>query len=357
MKKFLWIGAAVIAAVVFWHFMSADGPQAPSNEMRARRSAPVKVITQPIFTSENARTFEAVGTGRARLSVQIYPAVTDEVTAVLFSAQQNVTKGTVLVRLDDAEEVLAVDLAGVRITDARSLLNRYEKAVLEGAVPESEVDSARADFKAAEVALKQAKLALTERQIKAPFDGIVGIPNVDVGDRIGPDTLITTLDDRKIIFLDFDVPEALAGVLNTAPENALRITAETPAYPGRTFDGTIAAQESRIDPERRTLSVRAHIDNQDDLLRPGMSFATKWEIPGQVYATAPEISVQWERDGSYIWLVKDGKAVKAPVTIVARRNGNVLIEGDVTINDNVVIEGVQRLRPDQPVDVLQTGDE
>ncbi len=355
MKRSFVILLLVLAAGAGWYLWNS-GNGASQTEARPRQSAPVKVITQPVFEIENTRIFEAVGTGRARLSVQIYPAVTDEVTGVLFTTQQNVAKGDVLVRLDNAEEKLAVDLAAVRIKDARALLGRYENAVREGAVPESEVDSARADFQAAEVALEQAKLALAEREIKAPFDGIVGIPNVDIGDRIGPDTLITNLDDRRLLFLDFEVPESLAGVLNTATPEMLQITAETPAYKGRSFPGVIAAQESRIDPERRTLSVRAHIDNSEDLLRPGMSFATKWVIPGGSYAAVPEIAVQWEREGSYIWLIKEGKSVKTPITIVARKDGNVLVEGRLTPNDNVVIEGVQRLRPDQDVDVLQKGD-
>ena len=329
----------------------------PAASAMQRQSAPVKVITQPVFISENNRVFEAVGTGQAQFSVQIYPAVTDEVTDVLFKAQQNVEKGDVLIRMDDEAERLAVDLAEVQLKDAKSLLDRYAKAVLEGAVPESEVDAARADSQAAEVALKQARLAVEERQVKAPFDGVVGIPNVDVGDRIGPDSLITTLDNREVLFLDFEVPEALAGVLNTADEAALQITAETPAYPGREFSGMISAQESRIDPERRTMLVRASIENNEDLLRPGMSFATNWVIPGQPYATVPEISAQWEREGSFVWLIKDGMAEKTPITVVARRGGNVLVEGDIADGDDVVVEGLQRLRPGQPVEVLSAGAE
>ena len=352
MKKFLILVAGLAAGVALWHYFSSANEDS-SNNPRERQSAPVKVITQSVLTTENNRIFEAVGTGRARLSVQIYPAVTDEVTEILFNAQDRVEKGQILIRLEDEEERLAVDLAQVQIEDARGLLGRYENAVLEGAVPESEVDSARADFKAAEVALKQARLAVAERQIRAPFDGIVGIPNVDIGERIGPDTMITSLDNRSLIYVDFEIPEALAGVINISSGDALNIVATTPAYPNQEFTGVIAAQESRIDPERRTMTVRAHIDNEQDLLRPGMSFDIVWTIPGQSYPTVPEIAVQWEREGSYVWLVKDGIAVKAPATIVARRDGNVLVEGAVQMNDTVVIEGVQRLRPDQAVEALE----
>ena len=312
----------------------------------------MKVIVQPVEITPNDRTFEAVGTGRARLSVSLYPSVADEVTEVLFEAQQEVQKGDVLVRLDDREEELALKLAEVELKDAQSLLERYEKAVKEGAVPESEVDAARASFEGAEVAVEKAKLDLEDRKIIAPFDGIVGIPNVDPGDRVGTDTLITGLDDRKILHIDFEIPEALAGALKDTQQEKQRITATTPAYPDREFHGYISAQESRVDPQRRTLMARANIENEDDSLRPGMSFKTVWEIPGKHYPTVPEIAVQWGREGSYLWIIRDEKAAKVPVRVIARKAGLVLLEGAMEEGEAVVVEGLQRLRPDQPVEVL-----
>ena len=300
----------------------------------------------------NDQVFEAVGTGRARLSVGIYPSVSEEVREVMFEAQQKVAQGDILVQLDDREERLALKLAGVQLKDARGLLNRYEKAVKEGAVPESEVDAARADFEAAEVALDQAQLALEERQIKAPFAGYVGIPNVDPGDRVSSSTLITGLDDRSVLHIDFEVPEALAGALEKAQTDRHAITATTPAFPGQVFSGYISARESRVNPQRRTIMARANIENTEDLLRPGMSFKTKWQISGDQYPTVPEISVQWGRDGSFVWIVRDDMATRVPVRVIARKAGLVLIEGDLKAGEPVVIEGVQRLRPQQPVNVL-----
>ncbi len=322
------------------------------SELLARGVVPVKVIVQPVEITSNDRAFRAVGTGRAWRSIEIYPSVIEEVTDIFFKAQQQVKKGDVLAQLDNREEALAVKLAEVQLKDAQSLLARYEVALKEGGVPESEVDAARADFESAKVALDQAKLSLDERQIKAPFDGIVGIPNVDPGDRVGTDTLISGLDARDTLYVDFEVPEALAGALKAAEDQQQEITATTPAYPSMDFKGHISAQESRVDPDRRTLLARASIDNSRDLLRPGMSFETLWEIPGEEYATVPEISVQWDRNGSYIWIIKDNIAKKTPVMVVTRKAGRVLLDGEIQDGDFVVIEGLQRLRPDRQVEVV-----
>lgn len=317
-----------------------------------RSAAAVKVITQAVKLTNNDRIFKAVGTGRARLSAGIYPSVSDEVIEVKFDAQQRVKKGDVLVQLDDRQEKLAVKLAEVELRDAKSLLQRYEQAVKEGAVPESEVDNARANYEAAQLALERAKLDLEDRQVRAPFEGYVGISNIDPGDRVGPDTLITGLDNRDILHVDFEVPEALIGALQEAKDNNHAIIAKTPAYLSMSFLGKISALDNRVDPERRTLMVRASIDNKDDLLRPGMSFETDWKIPGEKFPTVPEIALQWARGGSFVWIIREGKAEKVEASVISRKAGLVLLDGDLSENDQVVVEGVQRLRPGEIVETL-----
>ncbi|WP_176736780.1 efflux RND transporter periplasmic adaptor subunit [Oligoflexus tunisiensis] len=319
----------------------------------ADAKAPViTVITEPIAITGNDRIFEAIGTGRARLSVQIYPAVSEAVQEVLFTAQGPVKKGEVLVRLDDREEKLALRRAEIELDAARRLLNRYEQAGRQGGVPKSEVDQARADFEAKRVARDQAQLDLELHSIIAPFDGVVGLPRIDPGDRVSPDTVITVLDDRHILYVDIEVPEALVSSL----QGEQIITATTPAWPGLTFDAHISALESRIDPERRTMMVRANIVNEKDLLRPGMSFVTRWKIKGNEFPTVPEIALQWGREGAFIWVIRGDKAEKIPVRVIARTSGRVLVEGAVTNGDHVVVEGVQRLTPGSKVRMLGAGE-
>ncbi len=288
--------------------------------------------------------------------MQIYPAVPGEVTEVLFEAQDRVEKDQVLVRLDSRKEELAVRLAEVELRGAQNLLARYEQAVKDGGVPQSQVDSARDDMEAARVALDQARLALEDRSIRAPFAGVVGIPSVEPGDRINTDTLVTGLDDRRLLYVDFEVPESLAGALQGDGPESRTVTATTPAFPARVFTGTISARESRVDPQRRTFMVRANIENGEDLLRPGMSFTTRWRIRGHSYPTVPEIALQWGRDGSFVWIVRDGRAERVPARVIARSSGRVLLDGDIEAEEQVVIEGLQRLRPGAPVEMLGSRD-
>lgn len=322
----------------------------PKKEKQA--SLLVKVITQPIIKTNSGKVFETIGTGKAKLSINIYPLVTGEITKVNFKAQDTVEKNHMLVELDKREQRLAVRLAEVEIKAAKNLLTRYEQAVKDGAVPESEVDSARADVEAAQVALEQAQVALDNRTIKAPFAGVVGIPTVELGERVDNSTVITSLDDRSTLFVDFEVPETLAGFIQTEQGQSQNLVASTPAFPDREFPAKISALESRLDETRRTLRVRSAINNEEDILRPGMSFRLVWQVPGKDYPTIPEIALQWSDKGAFIWVVRDNIAKKININVIARTAGQVLIEGNVNYDEHVVAEGLQRLRPDMQVEIL-----
>lgn len=358
MRRYPFVLAALLAltaALLLWRWQPWPGADnAASIDAPPLQVRSAKVLTRAVELTSNDRLFEAIGTGRARQSVQIYPAVAGEVVELGFAAGQRVDRGQLLLRLDERQQHLAVRLAEVELTNAKNLLRRYEQAVTDGAVPESEVDSARATVSAAEVALAQARLALEDRRVVAPFAGNVGIPNVDVGDRVDTSTLITGLDDRGMLYVDFEIPESLTGLLREAGADSAIVTATSPAWPAREFNAAISALEARLDPARRTLMVRAGINNDEDLLRPGMSFSIRWRIPGQRYPTVPEIALQWSAEGAFVWVVRDGRAEREPARVVARSDGRVLVEAAMQAGEAAVVEGQQRLRPGLMVEVLDT---
>jgi len=292
-----------------------------------------------------------IGSGVARQSVTLYPAVAGEVAQVNFRTGQNVKAGQVLFRLTDRSAKLAADLAAARVDAAQALARRYEGTRGTGAVPESVVDEARATLRAAQIEREQALEAVADRVVRAPFDGVMGLANVEVGDRVTTDTALVTLDDRRALRLDFEVPEAyLSRVAARQPLSAIN-----PAYPDRTFDGEITEVDSRVDPVTRNVRVRATLPNSDDVLRSGMSFQVQLQLPGQTYVSVPELALQWGRDGSFVWAVREGNSVQVMARPVRRTAGRVLIDSELKVGETVVVEGVQRLRADRPVRVIGNG--
>lgn len=310
--------------------------------------APARPFTQqavPVIAEalrfESAQTrVEAVGTSRAVLSAELYPAASGEVVAVNFEPGQLVLKGDPLVQLDSRQERLAVGLAEIKLEDATRLFERYSRSADSGAVVPTTLDAARTAMETARLELERARVALDDRTIEAVFDGHVGATDVDPGDRVSSSTLITTLDDRSSLLVSFEVPEAFIGELAVG-EN-IRLETWSAAMPA--VSGEVVDIGSRIDPRNRTFVARARVDNPEDTLRPGMSFRVSASVQGERYAVVPETAVLWGADGAYVWSVVDGKAQRTPVRVVQRREGRVLIDGNLSAGGIVVVEGTQRMR-------------
>jgi RND family efflux transporter MFP subunit len=300
----------------------------------------VRVVVEPLQLSTARTRVEAVGTSRAVQSIALHPATSGEVVAVNFEPGQPVEKGDVLIALDQRDEKLAVELAEVRLQDAKRLYERYERTGDTGAVLPTTLDAARTAVEAARIELDRAKIALDYRTIEAPFAGYVGITDVDPGDRVNPETMITTLDDRSALLVSFEVPEVLIGDLQVGDE----VEVATWQDRGPQAYGVIVDIGSRIDPVTRTFVARAWVENETDKLRPGMSFRVAMDLEGTPYPVIAETGVQWGAEGAYVWSVVARRAHRVPVMIIQRQQGRILVEADLEEGDLIVVEGVQRVR-------------
>lgn len=314
-------------------------------------AAPVPVIVATSTEGKDDVSLDVLGSGSARQAVVIYPAVAGEVAEVAFRTGQPVRAGQVLLRLVDRAQLLAADLAAARVDTATALARRYEGTRGTGAVPESVIDEARAALRAAQIELAQAREAVADRVVRAPFAGVVGLAGVEPGDRVTTDTALTTLDDRSIVLIDFEVPEVYLARLSPG----LAISAVTPAYANRSFAGKLAEIDSRIDPVSRNVRVRATVPNSDDLLRSGMSFHVRLSLIGKTFVSVPELALQWGREGSYVWSVREGRSVQVPARPVRRSAGRVLVDSGLKVGETVVVEGMQRLRDGRAVRVVGNG--
>lgn len=338
--------ALVTATGLFFNGLTVALAQAPAAAAASTAAPPVIVATSQ-ETLDNV-ALNVIGSGLARQSVTLFPAAAGEVAEVAFRTGQRVKAGQVLLRLENRSQLLAAELAAARVETARALANRYEGTRGTGAVPETVVDEARAALRAAQIELKQAQEAVADRVVRAPFEGVMGLANVEVGDRVSTETALATLDDRRALRVDFEVPEAYLARLKAGQP----LTAVNPAYPQRRFAGEISEVDSRVDPLTRNVRVRATLPNADDVLRSGMSFQVQLELPGQVRVSVPDLALQWGREGPFVWAVREGQSVQVRVQPARRQAGQVLLDGALKSGETVVVEGVQRLREGRPVRVV-----
>jgi RND family efflux transporter MFP subunit len=331
-------GLGVLGYVYGWPMVNpADSRQAAAGPAGP---ASTRVIAQEAKLQPERVRIEAVGTAEAVRSANLYPATSGEVVAVNISPDKKVSEGDLLLELDRRSEELAVELAEVRVKDARQLLQRYERTSGTGAVPESTVDEARTALEAARIELSQAQVALADRMVLAPFDGHVGMTDVEIGDRIGENDLITTLDDRSSLLVSFDIPEIFLERVRIGQP----IQVATWMARDRAIEGEVVDLGSRIDPVSRSFVARAVVPNAEDRLRPGMSFAVTLDLQGKTHILVPEVAVQWGGDGAFLWVVREGKAQRISAKVVQRQEGTVLVDAPVEAGEPVVVEGIQRMR-------------
>ncbi|WP_412971683.1 efflux RND transporter periplasmic adaptor subunit [Glaciecola sp. MF2-115] len=327
-------------------FMVASTAHGQSRGERGQRKT--EVLAEPLAFQAQEINLEAVGTAEAVKSVIIFPAVSERVTAVNFKPGQQVEKDQALLTLYNARELVAFERSKIQLKDASREYKRILESQKKGAAAENQVDAASTQLALAEVAVKEAEVALNERIVKAPFSGIVGFTDVQVGDRINQQTIITTIDDRDSLYINFSAPEVAVAVLGNDPEVTL-----TP-WQNRdiNIDASIAQIDSRINEQDRTIRVRALLNNSEDKYRPGMSFRVKLTVKGQEYVAIPEAALLWGATGAYVWQMVDGAANRVDVQIQQRLRGTILVNGDFNRSAMLVVEGVQSLRQGQALEAI-----
>lgn len=317
----------------------------PAQRNGKKKSKPAPVLVRPVSYGEETIAVEAIGTGRAMKSVTLFANTAGRVSEVNFAAGDFVKAGKRLLKLDQKSELLAVELAEVRLAEAKRNFNRLKRLRASSSVTQSAVETAQSGLEASEIQLKQAKTDLADRTVVAPFSGHLGLTELNIGDRIDTDTAIVTLDERSTLLIKFDIPEALLGrVRQGDPVTLVPWSDLTQVHEGLIFD-----VDSRVDENSRTFQLRAGISNKDDTLRPGMSFRVSLVIKGGKYPAVPEIAIQWGGNGSFIWVIRDGRAQKLPVVIVQRQQEAVLIDAEVNTGDRIVVEGLHRMRDGRKV--------
>ncbi|KZL24923.1 efflux RND transporter periplasmic adaptor subunit [Pseudovibrio sp. Ad37] len=283
----------------------------------------------------------AIGTGRAAKMTDLYPESSGRIQELPFKAGTRVSTGDVVLRLDDAEEKLAVNRAKLALKDAEEQVERYEKLMSSQTISTVQMQNAVLATNQARLDLDKASIDLDRRLVRAPFEGILGIMDVEIGDYVTQSSRITGLDDRSSILVEFVVPERFANKVKRGDSVELR----TEAMPGHTFSGKLTALENRVNSESRTLKVQATVANPDDLLRSGIAFDARVQLEGDEWPSVPSIALKWDRSGPHVWLAENGEALRADVTVIERSADRVLIEGEVEPGDIVITESVRDLRP------------
>lgn len=304
------------------------------------------VITEAASTTVLIDQVEAIGTARARESVNLTSKVTDTVRKVNFEDGAYVEEGTILVELTNTEETAQLAEAQSNLTETSRQLERIQNLIHQGLASELRLDEEKSRQQTASARLDAIVARLDDQLIRAPFSGILGFRNVSPGTLLSPNIIVTTLDDISLIKLDFSVPENYLSALKPGQQ----VFAVSAAYEGRQFEGTVKTINSRIDPVTRSVTVRAHIDNMDRQLKPGMLLTVTLIRSRSEALVVPEEAVIPVQEHQFVYVVtKEGIAKQTEIKTGRRKPGIVEVLSGLEPGQEVITQGVIKVRPGSKV--------
>lgn len=329
--------------------------------------------------------------------ISIMPKIGGKVTKVFANIGDTVKKGQLLISLDptDIENQLAQAEAGLKMAEsrltqytgdgsgenaarrqaelnlklAREGLARTEKLFKEGAVAQAQLDAAKAQVAAAELqyeatmqnletakaqvnqaqaAVNTAQTALSNTAITAPISGLVAARTVDEGEMAAPSMPAITVINIDDVYVDAQITPSEISYIK--PQDTVAVAIESLK---KTVEGRVETVSPAPDPRTRTYLVRIRLKNQDHLLKPGMFARVSLILQKKEnVVTVPEEAVVQKGDQSFVYVVKDGKAVERPVTVGLLAEGRAEIVEGVAAGEPVIVEGqffVQNGSPVEPV--------
>ncbi|HZF16428.1 MAG TPA: efflux RND transporter periplasmic adaptor subunit [Steroidobacteraceae bacterium] len=354
LRRKLWIVSIVAAglatvvlglAVTLWRGGGGSADPSGASRTAAAGKPATSVVVGQAVRREFPYELEALGTARANEAIEVTAKTSNLITAIRFKEGQAVRRGEVLVELDGTQATADLAQAQAALVESKSQYDRSVELIATKALSQSQLDQIVATLRANEAKVAASASRLGDTIVRAPFDGHVGLRRVSVGSLVNPGTIMTTLDDTSRIKVDFSVPESQVSVVRPG----LAIRAATTAYPGRSFDGTVASVDTRVDPVSRAFGVRAIVPNGEGLLKPGMFLTVRIVESSKDAIVVPEQALLPEEGKQFVYVVVQGKVDKREIRIGRRRPGEVEVLEGLAAGENIVSEGADKLRPGMSV--------
>ena len=311
----------------------------------------IAVEVAKIAAADFSDEASAVGNLKSNESVVMRPETAGRIAAVNFKDGAIVGKGAVLVSLDAAVQEAELQQARANLALARSNHKRNQELLEKKFVTAQALDNSAATLKVQEAAVQLGEAKVGRMRIKAPFNGMVGLRNVSVGDYVKEGQDLINIEDIGTLRVDFRLPETYLGRIIKGQT----VEVSTDALPGEQFKAVLDAIDPMVHQNGRAISSRARLDNASGKLRPGMFVRVRLlfgerknvlMVPEQAIVPGAQPTV---------FKVVDGKAVVAKVKLGVRRAAQVEVVDGLAVGDVVVTAGQLKLRDGAPVRAIGDG--
>lgn len=353
------VGIAAASGAAWWYQQPKSGDAAVTASASAQKAPngpaaakPPSVEVARVELAQLVDDTRAVGSLRSRRGVVLRPEISGRITQLNFTDGQRVRKGQMLVQFDDQLPQAQVQQSQAELSIAVANQKRNQELVAQSFISQRSLDESAANLQVAQAKLALAKATAARLKIIAPFDGIVGIRQVNVGDYLKDGADIVNIEDIDAIYVDFRLPERFQAKVKRGQTALLDID----ALPGQAYTAQIQAIDPLIDANGRSVGIRGCIDNRALQLRPGM-FARVNTVFGvrENASVIPEEAIIPQGGKQFVIKLLDGPGEQTRTTqrvevkVGLRSPGNVEILQGLAPGDTVVRTGQQRLQKDGTV--------
>ncbi|HMI03002.1 MAG TPA: efflux RND transporter periplasmic adaptor subunit [Pedobacter sp.] len=300
-----------------------------------------------IKASDFASDLEITGTLEANEAVELHSEVSGLVTSINFREGSNVSKGSLLVKINDRD--IQAQLQDALTKQKLSATNEHRsKQLLEkGAISQEEYDTSLADLESLKSQTQLIRAQLAKTSILAPFSGKIGLRSISAGGYLTPATAIANLSSIDPLKISFSVPEKYIGQIRLNSE----ITFHTDGF-NKAFTGKVFAIEPGVNVQTRTLQIKALVPNGDNELLPGSFAKIKLKLSTLKDAILiPNEAIIPVLKGKTVFVSRNGKAQQVDVETGTRTAEHIVVTSGLKVGDTVMTTGAMALKPDAPVKV------
>ena len=347
----------VVAILGFVKYRQISAAIAANKSFSPPPEAVTTVVAQQV---EWSNTLDAVGSIAPIQGVTLSADLPGVVAKVAFNSGAHVPEGQVLVQLDTRQEQAQLASAQAQLDLAKVNLDRAQKLFDQKAIAQSDFDLANAQYKSAEAAVGQAQASIDRKTIRAPFAGVTGIRQVNLGQYVNSGDAIVTLQAMDAVFMNFSVPQQDFRALTLGST----VDATVEGSKDSVFHGKVTAIDPVVNDATRNVSVQATFPNPRGELKPGMYATVRVVVgEGQPIVSLPSSAINYAPYGNSVFILEDMKGpdgkpyrgVRQQFVKLGRAMGDqVAILGGVKAGDEVATSGVFKLRPNAAVKVNNT---
>jgi len=321
---------------------------------------PEAVTTIVAERAEWSGVLDSIGTMAAVQGVTVSADLPGTVERVSFESGQAVRAGAVLAVLDTRQEQAQLAALEAQRELARLTFERLEGLLKEKVISKAEFDRATADLRQTDARVGEVRAVIQRKTIRAPFTGILGIRQVNLGQYLAGGDPLVTLQSLDPIYANFGVPQQAAAQVSIG--RAVRVTTDDAA--GATWTGKVTAIDAQVNESTRNVQVQATLSNPGGKLRPGMFVRTGLGLgSSQSVIALPASAVNYAPYGDSVYVVTDlkdesGRTYKGVrqqfVKLGPARGDQIAVVSGVNPGDEVVTSGVFKLRNGAAVQINNT---